>query len=173
MMRPAALVTALTLAVASAGCTAAAGPTATTPTRPTSSPTSAAAGTTSQTAAGASAASTVQPPTTTRTGWGTIWDRLPLAFPTYPGAEPAEVSEGPASAVLTVSAEPGLIAAFYEMMLRGAGYDIEALAGPMEDGSSTVDAVGQDPDCRVQVTAVPRGGLTLVTIMFAAACPFR
>jgi len=175
VMRPAALATVLLLAVASVGCTASTpGAGATAPTRATASPTSAPAATTRPTTApGAPAGPTVEPPTTTTTAWGRIWDALPPSFPAFPGAEPGTASEGPASAVLSVAKEPAPIAAFYQKALREAGYDIEALAGPMEDGSTTIDAVGADPDCRVQVTMVPRGGLSIVTILFAAACPYR
>ncbi len=173
MMRPVSLLAVLVLAAGAVGCTASSGAGTTAPTR-TTSPTAAPAGTVSPPAAAdASAAPTAGLPTTTKTAWGRIWDALPATFPAYPGAEPAATSEGPASAVLSVAAEAAPIAAFYEKALRGAGYDNEALAGPMEDGSTTIDAVGTDPGCRVQVTAVPRGGLSIVTIMFAAACPFR
>ncbi len=112
-------------------------------------------------------------PTTTQTAWGRIWDDLPAGFPAYPGAQPADVGQEPASAVLVAPAGVAKVAAWYRQALVAAGYSIEALAGPMEDGSTVIDAVGQDPACRVQASIGPRGSQTTVSILFAAACPFR
>ena len=56
--------------------------------------------------------------------------------------------------------------------LLQAGYSIEALSGPAEDGSTAIDATGADPACRVRVTVRPFGGLTLVTILYGAGCPW-
>ena len=113
-------------------------------------------------------------PTTTETAWGRIWDELPPGFPHYPGAEPAETGGGPASATLAVPATVGAAADWYRGALTRAGYDTEALSGPLEDGSVVIDSVGGgDPDCRVQTSLVPRGGQVIATILFAAACPFH
>lgn len=111
-------------------------------------------------------------PTTTQTAWGRIWDGLPTAFPTYPGAQP-DAGEGPASAVAVVPAKVATVVAWYRQALVAAGYSIEALAGPMEDGSTVIDAVGLEPACRVQASVGPRGSQTTVSILFAADCPFR
>jgi hypothetical protein len=115
-------------------------------------------------------------PTTTETAWGRIWDDLPAAFPVYPGAEQADGGQGPASALVAVPATvagPAKVVAWYRQALVAAGYSIEALGGPMEDGGTVIDAVGLEPACRVQVTIGPRGSQTTVGILFAAACPFR
>jgi hypothetical protein len=112
-------------------------------------------------------------PTTTQTAWGRIWDGLPAAFPTYPGAEPADGGEGPASAVVGAPAKVATVVDWYRQALVAAGYSIEALSGPMEDGSTVIDAVGLEPTCRVQASIGPHGSQTTVSILFAADCPFR
>lgn len=113
------------------------------------------------------------PPTTTESAWGRIWDALPATFPVYPGAEPADGGAGPASAVVAVPAKVATVVDWYRQALVAAGYTVEALAGPMEDGSTIIDAVGLEPACRVQASIGPRGTQTTVSILFAAACPFR
>ncbi len=118
-------------------------------------------------------AATFVPPTTTETAWGRIWDALPDAFPVYPGASPTDTGEGPASAIVDVPATTAKAVAWYRAALVRAGYSIEALAGPLEDGSTVIDAVGQHPTCRVQASIVPRGSRSIATIQMAAACPFR
>ncbi len=112
-------------------------------------------------------------PTTTETVRGRIWDTLPAGFPIYPGAGPADTGEGPASALLDVPATTAKVVAWYGNALARAGYTIEASGGPLEDGSTVIDAAGADPACRVQVTIVPHGPRSAVTILMAAACPFR
>ncbi len=113
-------------------------------------------------------------PTTTETAWGRIWDELPPSFPHYPGAEPAETGGGPASATLAVPATANAAADWYRGALTRAGYDTEALSGPLEDGSVVIDSVGGgNPDCRVQASLVPHGNQAIATILFAAACPFH
>ena len=91
----------------------------------------------------------------------------------YPGAEPADGGAGPASAVVAVPAKVAPVVDWYRQALVAAGYSVEALAGPMEDGSTVIDAVGLEPTCRVQASIGPRGTQTTVSILFAAACPFR
>jgi hypothetical protein len=112
-------------------------------------------------------------PTSTETAWGRIWDSLPDAFPTYPGAEPSDTGDGPASAVLDVPATTAKAVAWYDKALRKAGYTIEALGGPLEDGSRVIDAVGVDRSCRVQASIMPSGSRSIATILMAADCPFR
>jgi hypothetical protein len=75
--------------------------------------------------------------------------------------------------VVVVPAKVAKVVAWYRQALVAAGYSIEALGGPMEDGSTVIDAVGLDPACRVQASIGPRGSQTTVSILFAAACPFR
>ncbi|MEA2536486.1 MAG: hypothetical protein QOF11_720 [Chloroflexota bacterium] len=176
---PAAAALFLGVAVALAGCVGSGGGASGTPT----------GGTATASAAGSSAATrserpgpvtptpggsaVASPPTTTKTAWGRIWDALPATFPTYPGAEPADGGAGPASAVLAVPADVATVVDWYRQALGAAGYSIEALAGPMEDGSTVIDAVGLEPACRVQASIGPRGSHTLISILFAADCPFR
>lgn len=112
-------------------------------------------------------------PTTTQTAWGRIWDELPTTFPIYSGAEPADAGDGPASAILDIPARVATVAAWYRSALPRAGYDIDAVAGPLEDGSTVIDAVGDEPTCRVEASIVPHGDRATATILFAAACPFR
>ena len=121
----------------------------------------------------ATPAPTASAPTTTKTAWGRIWDALPETFPAYPGAEPADAGEGPTSAVVAAPAKVARVVDWYRGALVAAGYSIEALGGPMEDGSTVIDAVGLEPTCRIQVSIGPRGTQTMVSILFAAACPFR
>ncbi len=118
-------------------------------------------------------AATLVPPTTTQTAWGRIWDALPDAFPVYPGANPTDTGEGPASAVVDVPATTAKTVAWYDAALVKAGYSIEALAGPLEDGSTVIDAVGLHPTCRVQASIAPHGSRSIATILMAADCPFR
>jgi len=108
----------------------------------------------------------------TKTTWGTIWDALPAGFPRYPGAEPTQAREGPASATLDLKADPKTAANWWGAALTGAGYATDATEGPLEDGSLVVHSVGQG-QCRVQASFVPLGGSTVETVLFAAACPFR
>jgi hypothetical protein len=75
--------------------------------------------------------------------------------------------------VVVVPAKVAKVVAWYRQALVAAGYSIEGLGGPMEDGSTVIDAVGLDPACRVQASIGPRGSQTTVSILFAAACPFR
>ncbi|HET9344228.1 MAG TPA: hypothetical protein VFO05_00895 [Candidatus Limnocylindrales bacterium] len=115
----------------------------------------------------------VSPPTQTDTEWGRIWDALPPAFPLPPDAVPTETREGPASASLAVGAAADTTAGFMESALTAAGFSIESVEGPSEDGSYTLNAVGPDPGCQAQVRVVPLSGTTNVVVLYGAACPFE
>ena len=115
----------------------------------------------------------VSPPTQTDTEWGRIWDALPPGFPLPPDAVLAETREGPVSASMGVGAAGEPTASFMESALVGAGFSIESTEGPMEDGSITIDAVGPDPACQVQVRVRPLSGLTNVVVLYGAGCPFE
>jgi hypothetical protein len=52
-------------------------------------------------------------------------------------------------------------------------YTIESLEGPGEGGVYTLNAVGQRPECRVQVRITPLSGTTMIGVLFGAACPFE
>lgn len=113
-------------------------------------------------------------PTKTKTAWGTIWDALPAAFPIPPGGEPTETGDpAPASATLAIPATPATTADWYRTALPAAGYSVEGVSGPYENGGYVVDANGTSPDCRVQVSLVRLGTTTMATILFGAGCPFR
>jgi hypothetical protein len=108
----------------------------------------------------------------TDTAWGRIWDSLPAGFPAITGSTPAEAPAGAASATLVVQGDVAkTVATTMKTALEGAGFRTEGLSGPLEDGTYVLDAVGNVAACRVQVTASPLGGVTTVTVMYAAACP--
>jgi hypothetical protein len=113
-------------------------------------------------------------PSQTDTDWGRIWDGLPNGFPRYPGSTAGdEGATGPVSAIVLVqTADAKGIATFFQSALQDAGYTIDGLSGPLEDGGYVVDMTGSTAGCKLQVTAAPTGGLTTVTIMYGAACPF-
>lgn len=162
------MVVAATLCAAVAACSAAPGTTARP--SPACTPGGSASGCATPSVVASSPA--VSPPPTTTTEWGVIWDGLPPSFPAYPGAQATETRAGPASAVLQVRATVEVAADFYREALEAAGYRIEAVNGPLEDGSIVIDAVGSGA-CRIQAAIAPLGGVTVATIFLGAECPFR
>ena len=100
-------------------------------------------------------------------------DALPASFPRYPGAAPASGAREPVSAELTVPADAATVLAGLRTALEAAGYSTVSQTGPLEDGSRTIESVGSTAGCRVRTTVGPLGGLTHITILFGAACPFR
>ena len=182
MHTPLRLLLSLPLIVAVAAC----GPSGSSPsstTSPTAGRTAAPANDTA-TGAGPSSAGTSAPasdragpspvPSTSQsdTEWGRIWDALPPGFPTYPGATEADdAGPEPVSGTFAVNeGDANEIATSLQAALEAATYSTEALSGPLEDGSFVLDSVGQG-DCRIQVTVTPQGGLTLVAVLYGAACP--
>ena len=110
-------------------------------------------------------------PTQTETEWGRIWDAVPASFPRPPGSLAAEPIERTAtSADLSVPAGPDATVAFYRSSLTAAGYVVSA-QGPLEDGSWTIDA-SPGGECKVQVAVKPLSGVTHVSILYGAGCPF-
>jgi hypothetical protein len=107
------------------------------------------------------------------TAWGRIWDSLPSSFPKIPGATVSEeAASGAASAILTVTGQsPKDVAALMQRLLSGAGYSTIGLTGPLENGGYVVDMAGRPQGCKVQVTAVPTGSITNVTVLYGATCP--
>lgn len=111
-------------------------------------------------------------PTQTDTEWGRIWDDVPAIFPRPPGSLDAEPIERTAtSADLSVPAGPDETVDFYERGLASLGYAVSS-QGPAEDGSWVIDA-GPGGDCKVQLTVKPLSGVTHVSILYGAGCPFR
>jgi hypothetical protein len=110
----------------------------------------------------------------TDTEWGRIWDAVPDGFPRYAGSTAGdEGATGPASAIVLVqTADAKGIATFFQTALQDAGYTTDGLSGPLEDGGYFLDMTGPTAGCKLQVTAAPTGGLTTVTILYGAACPF-
>jgi len=110
-------------------------------------------------------------PTQTDTEWGRIWDAVPAIFPRPPGSLDAEPIERTAtSADLSVPAGPDETVDFYEGSLTSLGY-VWSSQGPAEDGSWVIDA-SPGGDCKVQVTVKPLSGVTHVSVLYGAGCPF-
>ena len=110
----------------------------------------------------------------TDTDWGRIWDTLPAGFPPVAGSTPSdEAAAGPASANLVVEGNAAkAIATSMQAALEGAGFRTAGLSGPLEDGGYVLDMTGPAAGCKIQVRVAPTGGLTTVTILYGAACPF-
>ena len=111
----------------------------------------------------------------TDTDWGRIWDWAPDGFPLYAGATASDETDlGPASEVDVVNgAKAAAVIAWYEHELQGAGYETDALNGPMEDGSYTLDMTGQPAGCRLEIATAPMGGggVLGITVRYGAGCP--
>jgi hypothetical protein len=106
---------------------------------------------------------------TTQTEWGEILDALPATFPIYPGAGIVEVPGGPVSGSFDARADADTVATWYADVLRGRGYAVE-LSQPLEDGSRTLDAAADLPECRIRMTFTPADGSAIMTVLYAAAC---
>lgn len=155
--------------VATAGPTSAA--TAATPTvapTPTATPPAA-----SSVAGSASPAAAATPPLQTDTAWGRIWDGVPPSFPVMPGAEPTTIGGTPASAVLQLPTDVANAAKWFQTALPAAGFVIDAMNGPIEDGSIVIDVHGTAAGCLAQVKIAPLGGKTVATVLVGASCPFQ
>jgi hypothetical protein len=108
----------------------------------------------------------------TDTPWGRIWDTLPRGFPAIPGSSPSETTGVPASATLVIPGDAARsTTTAMQAPLAAAGFRTEGLSGPLEDGSYVLDTVGAQAGCKVQLNAKPLGGLTVVTLLYGAACP--
>jgi hypothetical protein len=110
----------------------------------------------------------------TDTAWGRIWDDLPRSFPTIAGATPGGASaHGPASADLVVEGrDPKDIIDVLQTQLEQVGFATAGKSGPLEDGGYVLDLTGETSGCQVQVSVAPLGGLTSVTVLYGADCPF-
>lgn len=107
----------------------------------------------------------------TDTDWGRIWDRVPEAFPAYPGTTPADdaATEIVSATFALEGADARTVAAWIQAELERAMYATEALNGPLEDGGFVLDSEGTS-GCRIQVAVAPLGGLTTVNVRYGAAC---
>jgi hypothetical protein len=110
----------------------------------------------------------------TDTDWGRIWDGLPSAFPTIPGATPDEEPAGdPASAVFVVDGTGTQnVATLLQTELQKAGFTADGSTEPLEDGSYVLDMTGTPDGCMLRATVKPTGGVTTVTILYGTGCPF-
>lgn len=111
------------------------------------------------------------PATQTDTEWGRIWDALPASFPLPTGARPTQTGEGPASAILDVPGDAEATMTNLRSALELAGFSLESLSGPLEDGSQVLESIGEG-GCRIQASVAPLGGTTILTVRYGAACPF-
>jgi hypothetical protein len=114
-------------------------------------------------------------PGTFATAWGAAWDALPPGFPVPAGAtqaDPGDPADGPVSGAFVVDGAPDDAARAVEERLTAAGYSTEALSGPYEDGSLVIDSVGRNPGCWVQTRIRELGGVTMMTVLFGASCPW-
>lgn len=114
-------------------------------------------------------------PGTIETAWGEAWDALPAGFPVPADASPADPgdpADGPVSGAFVTERAPERVVEDVQTGLATAGFTTEALSGPAEDGSLVVDSVGRDPACRIQTTVRPLGGVTMITVLYGAACPW-
>ncbi len=107
---------------------------------------------------------------TTQTEWGRIVDAVPDTFPTYPGAEAADLPEGPNSGAWLTDAAIDDVVPWYRTAIEDAGFTIDNLSSPLEDGSRVLDVVGDLPECRAQVTFRPENGSTIIIVMYGAGC---
>jgi hypothetical protein len=110
--------------------------------------------------------------TQTDTAWGRIWDAVPSGFPMFPGSSVADpVSPDPVSATFALEGgDPAEIASWMQAALETAAFGTESLSGPLESGSFVLESIGEG-DCRIQTTVAPMGSLTVITVLYGAACP--
>jgi len=155
---------AATLASSASPSPSLASPSAASPTVAASEP-SASASATSQ--------ASIALPSQTETEWGRIWDELPPTFPVFPGQAPTETGEGPFSAQLSVPGDPAAAATWYQGALEVVGLSTLSMSGPLEDGSYVIESTGDPEGCVVETRLAPHGDVTLVSVLFGAACPFR
>jgi len=107
----------------------------------------------------------------TDTDWGRIWDTLPPSFPRFPGAKPSEPT-GPASATVVIPSDVQTATSWMKAALD-AGDWATTIGGPLEDGGMALDSVGPADGCQVSTRIAKVGGVTIMTILYGASCPFR
>jgi hypothetical protein len=106
------------------------------------------------------------------TDWGRIWDAVPVGFPVFPGAAPADDAGGePTSGRFAVEGgDPLAIATWLQDALEVATFSTLGFNGPGEDGGYVIDSTGAG-DCRIQTTVTPLGDTTFVSVLYGAECP--
>lgn len=112
---------------------------------------------------------TATPISTTDTPWGVILDDIPAGFPVYPGAEPTDPLDGPASGAWLAGAGVDKVAKWYKTALVHSSLPKVDLSSALEDGSRVLDASGA-AGCSAQVTIRPADGSTMITVLVSAAC---
>jgi hypothetical protein len=106
----------------------------------------------------------------TDTPWGAIVDEIPAEWPVFPGAEPVDPDEGPASGAWLAPDEVDPVARWYRDTLSDMGFTIDNLSSPLEGGTRILDIVTDLPECRIQATFRPAGGSTMITVLYGAFC---
>ena len=90
--------------------------------------------------------------TQTETGWGRIWDDVPMGFPRFPTSTVADdISPDPVSGTYAVdNDDTAQIAGWMQNALETSALRTESLSGPLEDGGFVLESVGRgrlpDPD---------------------------
>ena len=106
---------------------------------------------------------------TTQTDWGEILDGLPDTFPIYPDASPGEVPGEVVSGSFEAPVDVETLVAWYTQQLTERGYAVDT-GDALEDGSRVMDVTADLPECRIQLTARPADGSTIMTVLVASAC---
>ena len=170
LARPISVTGAIIAALLLAGCASSSAPSAAV--QPSATPSSSVAASQPQSAAASVGPSQPGPAAgQTDTDWGRIWDTLPPSFPRYPGAKPSEPT-GPASATLVVPSDVQTATSWMKAAMD-AGEWVTIISGPLEDGSMALQSTGVGEGCQVITKIAKVGGVTLMTIQYAAACPFQ
>jgi hypothetical protein len=122
-------------------------------------------------AAGSVSPSPTSLPTQSTVEWGRIWDALPPGFPRPAGAVPSDNGDA-VSGAFDLSEDVATASGVMQGALEAAGFHMVGVSGPLEDGSIVIDSTGPTPGCRVQTTIVRQGGVTMMTVLYGASCPF-
>ena len=110
-------------------------------------------------------------PTQSTVEWGRIWDALPPGFPRPVGAVPSDNGDA-VSGGFDLSEDVATASGVMQGALEAAGFRTVGVSGPLEDGSVFIDSTGPTPGCQVQTTIVRQGGVTMMTVLYGASCPF-
>jgi hypothetical protein len=103
---------------------------------------------------------------------GRIWDALPPGFPLPAGAVPSEIGVA-ASGVFDLAEDVATASGVMQGALEAGGFRTAGVSGPLEDGGVVIDSIGPGDGCRAQTTIVRQGGVTMMTVLYGAECPFR